>query len=150
MHLILYSTSACHLCEIAEQMIETLSPNFNRFETETTGSLDDGEKRDAAEAVEQSYARDVTDEFIEPVSTGAAVIDLLFRMNAESRTTLVLVTHDLGEVTRTATRAVVLGGLIVSTVFTLVLVPTLFSLMMDAKAALDRSSAAYCCLPFCF
>jgi putative ABC transport system ATP-binding protein len=28
--------------------------------------------------------------------TGAAVIDLLFRMNAESQTTLVLVTHDLG------------------------------------------------------
>ena len=24
MHLILYSTAACHLCEIAEQMIETL------------------------------------------------------------------------------------------------------------------------------
>jgi putative ABC transport system ATP-binding protein len=27
--------------------------------------------------------------------TGASVIDLLFRMNAESGTTLVLVTHDL-------------------------------------------------------
>jgi putative ABC transport system ATP-binding protein len=27
--------------------------------------------------------------------TGAAVIDLLFRMNAESATTLVLVTHDV-------------------------------------------------------
>lgn len=25
MHLILYSTSACHLCEIAEQMIEALA-----------------------------------------------------------------------------------------------------------------------------
>jgi HAE1 family hydrophobic/amphiphilic exporter-1 len=34
--------------------------------------------------------------------------------------------------------AVVLGGLAVSTVFTLVLVPTLFSLMMDAKEALTR------------
>jgi HAE1 family hydrophobic/amphiphilic exporter-1 len=34
--------------------------------------------------------------------------------------------------------AVVLGGLLVSTVFTLVLVPTLFSLMMDAKAGLTR------------
>ena len=34
--------------------------------------------------------------------------------------------------------AVVLGGLAVSTIFTLVLVPTLFSLMMDAKAALVR------------
>jgi len=34
--------------------------------------------------------------------------------------------------------AIVLGGLVVSTVFTLVLVPTLFSLMMDAKAALRR------------
>jgi len=32
--------------------------------------------------------------------------------------------------------AVVLGGLLVSTVFTLILVPTLFSLMMDAKASL--------------
>ncbi len=32
--------------------------------------------------------------------------------------------------------AVVLGGLLVSTVFTLVMVPTLFSLMMQAKAAL--------------
>jgi HAE1 family hydrophobic/amphiphilic exporter-1 len=32
--------------------------------------------------------------------------------------------------------AVVLGGLIVSTVFTLVLVPTLFSLMMQAKSLL--------------
>ena len=32
--------------------------------------------------------------------------------------------------------AVVLGGLIVSTIFTLVLVPTLFSLMMDTKTAL--------------
>ena len=31
--------------------------------------------------------------------------------------------------------AVVLGGLVVSTIFTLVLVPTLFSLMIDAKAA---------------
>jgi 2,3-bisphosphoglycerate-independent phosphoglycerate mutase len=30
---------------------------------------------DAAEAVEQSYAREVTDEFIEPVSTGAALIE---------------------------------------------------------------------------
>jgi len=29
--------------------------------------------------------------------------------------------------------SVVLGGLIVSTIFTLLLVPTLFSLMMDAK-----------------
>jgi HAE1 family hydrophobic/amphiphilic exporter-1 len=35
--------------------------------------------------------------------------------------------------------AVVLGGLIVSTLFTLVLVPTLFSLMMEAKIALVRS-----------
>ncbi|NQT36206.1 MAG: efflux RND transporter permease subunit [Planctomycetes bacterium] len=34
--------------------------------------------------------------------------------------------------------AVVLGGLLVSTVFTLVLVPTLFSLLMEAKAALIR------------
>ena len=34
--------------------------------------------------------------------------------------------------------AVVLGGLIVSTIFTLVLVPTLFSLMMDTKTALVR------------
>jgi len=34
--------------------------------------------------------------------------------------------------------AIVLGGLVVSTVFTLVLVPTLFSLMMDAKTALRR------------
>ncbi|MBN2477181.1 MAG: efflux RND transporter permease subunit [Pirellulales bacterium] len=34
--------------------------------------------------------------------------------------------------------AVVLGGLIVSTAFTLVLVPTLFSLMMDTKAAVLR------------
>ncbi|MHC4398866.1 MAG: efflux RND transporter permease subunit [Planctomycetota bacterium] len=34
--------------------------------------------------------------------------------------------------------AVVLGGLLVSTLFTLILVPTLFSLMMDAKAALVR------------
>jgi HAE1 family hydrophobic/amphiphilic exporter-1 len=34
--------------------------------------------------------------------------------------------------------AVVLGGLVVSTVFTLVLVPTVFSLMMDAKAGLRR------------
>jgi HAE1 family hydrophobic/amphiphilic exporter-1 len=34
--------------------------------------------------------------------------------------------------------AVVLGGLIVSTVFTLILVPTLFSLMMEAKAVLIR------------
>ena len=25
MHLILYSTSACHLCEVAEQMIQALS-----------------------------------------------------------------------------------------------------------------------------
>ena len=32
--------------------------------------------------------------------------------------------------------AVVLGGLLVSTIFTLVLVPTLFSLMMEAKAGL--------------
>jgi HAE1 family hydrophobic/amphiphilic exporter-1 len=32
--------------------------------------------------------------------------------------------------------AVVLGGLVVSTVFTLVLVPTLFSLMMEVKARL--------------
>ena len=34
--------------------------------------------------------------------------------------------------------AVVLGGLAISTLFTLILVPTLFSLMMDAKAALVR------------
>ena len=34
--------------------------------------------------------------------------------------------------------AIVLGGLVVSTVFTLVLVPTVFSLMMDAKAGLAR------------
>jgi len=34
--------------------------------------------------------------------------------------------------------AVVLGGLAVSTVFTLVLVPTLFSLMMDARGAMRR------------
>ena len=34
--------------------------------------------------------------------------------------------------------AVVLGGLVVSTLFTLVLVPTLFSLMMETKAALSR------------
>ncbi len=34
--------------------------------------------------------------------------------------------------------AVVLGGLVVSTVFTLILIPTLFSLMMDAKAALRQ------------
>jgi len=34
--------------------------------------------------------------------------------------------------------AIVLGGLVVSTIFTLVLVPTLFSLMMDAKAAVRR------------
>ena len=34
--------------------------------------------------------------------------------------------------------AVVLGGLLVSTIFTLVLVPTLFSLMMEAKAGLVR------------
>jgi len=34
--------------------------------------------------------------------------------------------------------AVVLGGLVVSTVFTLIFVPTLFSLMMDAKAGLAR------------
>jgi HAE1 family hydrophobic/amphiphilic exporter-1 len=34
--------------------------------------------------------------------------------------------------------AVVLGGLAVSTIFTLVLVPTLFSLMMDTKSALAR------------
>lgn len=31
-----------------EQMIETLSPNFNRFETETTSSLDADEKRELA------------------------------------------------------------------------------------------------------
>jgi len=35
--------------------------------------------------------------------------------------------------------AVVLGGLVVSTAFTLVLVPTLFSLMMDTKARLTRA-----------
>ena len=35
--------------------------------------------------------------------------------------------------------AVVLGGLAVSTVFTLVLVPALFSLTMDAKTRLLRS-----------
>ncbi|NQU22761.1 MAG: efflux RND transporter permease subunit, partial [Candidatus Nealsonbacteria bacterium] len=34
--------------------------------------------------------------------------------------------------------AVVLGGLVVSTVFTLVLVPTLFSLLIDTKAGLSR------------
>ncbi|MFT5327358.1 MAG: HAE1 family hydrophobic/amphiphilic exporter-1 [Planctomycetaceae bacterium] len=34
--------------------------------------------------------------------------------------------------------SVVLGGLLVSTIFTLVLVPTLFSLMLDAKAAVTR------------
>ncbi len=34
--------------------------------------------------------------------------------------------------------AVVLGGLVVSTIFTLILVPTLFSLMMEAKAGLQR------------
>ncbi|MFH1920346.1 MAG: efflux RND transporter permease subunit [Planctomycetota bacterium] len=34
--------------------------------------------------------------------------------------------------------AVVLGGLLVSTVFTLILVPTLFSLMMETKATLAR------------
>jgi len=34
--------------------------------------------------------------------------------------------------------AVVLGGLLVSTVFTLILVPTLFSLMMETKATLTR------------
>ena len=34
--------------------------------------------------------------------------------------------------------AVVLGGLIVSTVFTLILVPTLFSLMMETKAGLAK------------
>jgi len=34
--------------------------------------------------------------------------------------------------------AVVLGGLLVSTIFTLILVPTLFSLMMQAKAALAQ------------
>jgi len=38
--------------------------------------------------------------------------------------------------------AVVLGGLAVSTIFTLVLVPTLFSLMMEAKAFLVRLLAA--------
>jgi HAE1 family hydrophobic/amphiphilic exporter-1 len=38
--------------------------------------------------------------------------------------------------------AVVLGGLIVSTVFTLVLVPLLLSLVLDAKAALSRRLAA--------
>jgi HAE1 family hydrophobic/amphiphilic exporter-1 len=35
--------------------------------------------------------------------------------------------------------SVVLGGLLVSTVFTLVLVPTLFSLMLDAKALVTRT-----------
>jgi HAE1 family hydrophobic/amphiphilic exporter-1 len=35
--------------------------------------------------------------------------------------------------------AVVLGGLLVSTLFTLILVPALFSLMMEAKAALARA-----------
>jgi HAE1 family hydrophobic/amphiphilic exporter-1 len=34
--------------------------------------------------------------------------------------------------------SVVLGGLIVSTIFTLVLVPTLFSLMLDAKTLVTR------------
>ena len=34
--------------------------------------------------------------------------------------------------------SVVLGGLIVSTLFTLLLVPTLFSIMMDAKAKLSN------------
>jgi HAE1 family hydrophobic/amphiphilic exporter-1 len=39
--------------------------------------------------------------------------------------------------------AVVLGGLIVSTIFTLVLVPTLFSLMMDAKTAVFRLTGGF-------
>ncbi len=34
--------------------------------------------------------------------------------------------------------SVVLGGLLVSTIFTLVLVPTLFSLMMDLKSNLQQ------------
>ena len=34
--------------------------------------------------------------------------------------------------------SVVLGGLLVSTIFTLVLVPTLFSLLMTCRAALGR------------
>lgn len=38
--------------------------------------------------------------------------------------------------------AVVLGGLLVSTFFTLVLVPTLFSLTLDLKSALTRSTSA--------
>jgi HAE1 family hydrophobic/amphiphilic exporter-1 len=36
--------------------------------------------------------------------------------------------------------AVVLGGLIVSTIFTLFLVPALFSLMLDVRAALARAT----------
>jgi len=35
--------------------------------------------------------------------------------------------------------SVVLGGLLVSTIFTLVLVPTLFSLMLDAKSVVARN-----------
>lgn len=38
--------------------------------------------------------------------------------------------------------SVVLGGLVVSTVFTLVLVPTLFSLAMDARRLLVGSGSA--------
>jgi HAE1 family hydrophobic/amphiphilic exporter-1 len=38
--------------------------------------------------------------------------------------------------------AVVLGGLIVSTIFTLFLVPALFSLMLDVRAALARATKA--------
>jgi HAE1 family hydrophobic/amphiphilic exporter-1 len=38
--------------------------------------------------------------------------------------------------------AVVLGGLLLSTFFTLVLVPTLFSLMIDIKRALFEKSEA--------
>jgi hypothetical protein len=38
---------------------------------------------------------------------------------------------------------VVLGGLIVSTIFTLFLVPALFSLMLDLRAALARTTRGF-------
>jgi len=44
--------------------------------------------------------------------------------------------HGAGSEVYRGLGSVVLGGLLVSTVFTLVLVPTLFSLMLDLKASL--------------
>ena len=82
------------------------------------------EGQDSSEAISNSIRNRIRPIFMTTLTTVCGLSPLVFFPGAGSE-----LYRGLG--------SVVLGGLLVSTFFTLVLVPTLFSLMLDLKTALS-------------